>query len=114
MALPNNFPNHYLPKEDDGRRYWIQLPSRKVFRRIDVIGATLLLGASIFLVAALEEAAAGRAWNTGLIISFLVVSGILWPLFLGIERRITLASALCEPVLPWRLIKSRVAMGVVL
>ncbi|KAF2655018.1 MFS general substrate transporter, partial [Lophiostoma macrostomum CBS 122681] len=114
LALPNNFPSHHLPKEAGRRQSWARLPSAKTLKRIDFLGTALLLGATILFVAALEEAAAGRAWDSGLIISFLVVSSILWSLFLGLERRITLAADVCESVLPWRLIKSRVAMGVVM
>lgn len=49
----------------------------------DVIGAFLLLGTVVFLVAALEEGGTvSYAWNSGFIIASFVVSGSLMIVFL--------------------------------
>jgi len=74
----------------------------------------LLLVATTFLVAALEEAGQTYAWNSAFVIALLTISGISWVVFIFWERIITLKSKHIEPVFPWRLMKSRIWAGMIL
>jgi hypothetical protein len=60
------------------------LLSRETFRRVDFLGAGLLLLATTFLVAPLLEAGQFFAWKSAFTISLLTISGIGWILhFMG-------------------------------
>ncbi|KAL9110802.1 MAG: hypothetical protein Q9187_008006 [Circinaria calcarea] len=67
-AIPKFFPYHRSPHE----RIVNEVSS---VRRLDLLGALLFLGSSIFLVAALQEANVSYAWNSALVIILLVLSG---------------------------------------
>ena len=90
------------------------LLSRETFRRVDFLGAGLLLLATTFLVAALLEAGQFFAWKSAFTISLLTISGIGWIAFILWERIITLRASVTEPVFPWRLMTSRIWMGMTL
>jgi uncharacterized membrane protein YesL len=84
------------------------------FKRIDAIGTSFLLAASILLVTTLKEATLGRAVSSGLIIAFLVVLVCLWILFILLEWRNTLAARLQEPIFPWRFLRLHMRFGMVM
>ena len=83
-------------------------------RKVDFVGAALLLGGSIFIVTALQEAANGRAWSSAVIIVLLALSGPFWISFLGWEWYVTKHEVRLEPVLPWRFITNRISAGLIL
>ena len=85
-------------------------------RKVDAIGCFLLLTATIFLVAALEEAGVRFPWRSAFVITLLTISGILWPIFLAWEKRVTKNEAVNkrEPVFPFRFVQSRVWIGMML
>lgn len=83
-------------------------------RKIDFVGAVLLIVATTFLVAALQEAGGTFAWNSPFVIALLVISGVMWIFFILWERKVTLDMSLSEPVFPWRLMKSRIWVGMTL
>ncbi|KAI9842654.1 MAG: hypothetical protein M1837_007021 [Sclerophora amabilis] len=91
-----------------------QVFTKKALKRVDWFGATLLLAASLLLVTALEEAGIRYPWRSALVITFLVVSGILWITFVAWEHRVTRAASAQEPVFPWRFFQSRVRIGMIL
>ncbi|PVH93343.1 MFS multidrug transporter-like protein [Periconia macrospinosa] len=112
VSLPNGFPHYSLAKQSQQKHaIRLRFPSTEAFKRVDYVGTACLLCASVFLVAALEEAAAGRPWKSALIISFLCLSGIFWPTFFLFERKLTRASKSREPIFPWRLATSRQTVG---
>lgn len=74
----------------------------------------MLLGATVFFVAALENAGSRYPWKSAFVISLLVISGILWITFLAWERKVTLAAKAREPVFPWRFVQSHVWVGMLL
>lgn len=88
----------------------------KVFQRLDLIGAILLLIATLSLVAALEEADVNYLWKSAFVITLLTISGTCWIAFLIWSHRITSRerSQLREPVFPWRFVQSRVLGGMLL
>lgn len=74
----------------------------------------MLLGATLLLVAAFEEAGSDYPWRSSFVITFILISGLMWFCFLAWERRVTLAQKEMEPVLPWRFIQSRIWVGMLL
>lgn len=60
-SLPNNFPNHHLPRTSHGLGFAGSL--RKTYVRVDVLGAILLLAATLLLVTALDEANQQFTWK---------------------------------------------------
>ncbi|KAF7914938.1 hypothetical protein BELL_0327g00030 [Botrytis elliptica] len=111
FCLPASFPY----QGQDSRYQRINLfSSKESFGKIDFVGATLLIIATTLLVAALQEAGGEFAWNSAFVITLLIISGVTWILFILWERRVTLSMTLTEPVFPWRLMKSRVWVGMTL
>ncbi|GKZ34605.1 hypothetical protein AbraIFM66950_004919 [Aspergillus brasiliensis] len=88
---------------------------REFLTRADLLGYLLLLGFSMLLVAALEEANVRYAWSSGMIIGCLASSGVLLGAFLAWEWILSSRKhGRMEPMLPWRLFKSRVVLGIVI
>lgn len=83
-------------------------------KRLDILGAALLLVATLLLVTALEEAGIRFPWKSPFVIILLTVSGLLWIVFLAWERKLTRAASVQEPVFPWRFVQSRVWVGMLL
>ena len=106
--MPNGFPNHRRSGQvahGQGKK-----PAKSLWR-LDFIGAVLLLATFVLFTFALQEAGTNYAWNSGIIIAFLVVTGACWIAFLAWERFITDRKGRQEPVLTWRFIRSRVFVG---
>ncbi|GLA47060.1 hypothetical protein AnigIFM63604_000924 [Aspergillus niger] len=81
----------------------------------DLLGYLLLLSFSMLLVAALEEANVRYAWSSGIIIGCLASSGVLLVAFLGWEWILSSRKHVrMEPMLPWRLFRSRVVLGIII
>jgi hypothetical protein len=82
--------------------------SRNTTRRVDLLGAASLLAASVLLVFALESGGTTYAWGSGAIVATLVLSGLLWIVFVGweihLERR---AQAAPEPIFAMGLLRNR-------
>ncbi|PYI00240.1 MFS general substrate transporter [Aspergillus sclerotiicarbonarius CBS 121057] len=100
LLLPNNFPHHHKPRDSDGLGVAGSL--RKAYVRLDVLGAILLLAATLLLVTALDEANEQYTWRSAFTITLLTVSGVLWVMFVAWERRVTRNTGKMEPVFPWR------------
>lgn len=83
-------------------------------KRIDFLGAFLLLGACLLLVTALEQAAAGISFAERKILPLLILSGLMWTAFLIWQWYATTKLSTPEPVLPWRMLTNRVFLGMIL
>ncbi|TVY23362.1 Efflux pump [Lachnellula hyalina] len=113
ILMPTVFPN---------QRYLAQLsnnppPSKFSFQslnRVDGLGAMLLLGASVLLITALQQAADGKSFAAAVVLPLLVISGVMWVAFVAWSWFVTTKRTLPEPIFPWRFIKSRVCIGLVL
>ncbi len=114
IFLPNAFPYHHQPSSD-GQKLKHTL-TIETLRKVDFPGSFVLLAATIFLVAALEEAGTRFAWRSPFVIVLLTASGLLWIIFLAWERHVTVAesSTKREPVFPFRFVQSRVWIGMML
>lgn len=115
LCIPNNFPHHGPPgrrnKSDSLRKVLSTVLSKKNFARVDFLGTTLLLLATLALVAALQEAGVKYGWKSAFVIALVCGSGILWTAFVLWERRVTLQESDIEPVFPWRFMTSRIWLG---
>ncbi|RDW89982.1 uncharacterized protein DSM5745_01757 [Aspergillus mulundensis] len=88
---------------------------RLFFRQVDFLGAFLILAFSMFIIAALQEGNLNYAWSSALIVSFIVVSGVLLLAFLAWEWLVSRRHKWkIQPMLPWRLTRNRVFLGVAL
>lgn len=88
--------------------------TRSSLQRLDLLGAGLLLTASLLLVTALVEASTEFAWSSGVIISLLVLSAVAWMGFLFWEWYISKSNGKQEPIFPWRFFYNRAWMGMLL
>jgi hypothetical protein len=112
LAIPHNFPRH--GQTNIQRRTLKNLLTTETRRRLDFVGAALLLLATLSLTAAFEEAGSQFAWKSAYVITLLVVSGVLWIALLFWERIITLRASVMEPVLPWQFFKNRAMLSLLL
>ena len=111
FVVPRGFPYHDNPKS------FKNLMSKTNLKRVDFLGSTLLLLATLSLVAGVEEAGLSHGWDSAFVIAMLVVSGVLWIVFLLWERHITKRDSFpgaVEPVFPWRFVQNRVWMGMIM
>lgn len=112
VCVPNHFPHH--GKSGNSRSNFKRAFSKATLQRVDFLGAFMLLIATLFFVAALEEAGNDYPWRSTFVITLLTISGIFWIAFLFWERRVTLKNKLQEPVFPWRFVQSRIWIGMLL
>jgi hypothetical protein len=108
LAMPSNFPHLAQPLSHS------QSYSDSSFQRIDLPGFLLFLLACFFIVFALQEAGTTYAWSSAIIVSFLVLSGVLWIAFFAWQRYISHKDTLRQAVFPWRFVKHRVLLGLFL
>jgi hypothetical protein len=111
VCLPASFPYHGrqdCEARSDG------LLAKWNFKRLDFVGAGPLVVATTLLVAAFEEAGEAFAWNSAYVIALLTISGVFWITFFFWERFVTKDIGIMEPLFPWRLITSRISLGMIL
>ncbi|KAF5868834.1 putative efflux pump antibiotic resistance protein [Botrytis fragariae] len=113
LYLPAKFPNHERDEASKGFGFRSMF-STNVFKRVDLLGAVILLVAIALLVTALEEAGQLYDWKSAFVIALLTVSCISWVGFVFWERLVSLESQTAEPVFPWRLMTSRIWIGMIL
>lgn len=109
LSVPANFPYQSQP-------FYIaptfrQKIAKASLARLDLSGASLLLGATLLLVTVLLEAPNEFSWHSKTAIALFVLSGVLGLLFLVNERIVTSENWRPEPVFPWRFIFNRAWMG---
>jgi hypothetical protein len=112
FAIPSNFPYH--GQTDRPRRNFKTLITKQTRKKLDFLGATLLLLASLSLTAAFEEAGSQFPWKSAYVITLLIVSGFLWIGLVVWERHVTRKSTPMEPVLPWRFMTDRAMLSLLL
>ena len=108
VAMPSGFPSSLA------KSFRSLIPRGNPFSKIDFLGFSLLLGASVFLITALEEAGTYYAWSSPIIIVFLVISGLSWIGFFAAEYIISRSSIAQEPVFTWEFLQNRIFMGTLL
>jgi hypothetical protein len=85
----------------------------KSMRRLDFLGAVLLLGASMMLVSALLEASIQLGWSASETISLLVFAGCSWIGFFVWERLVTKRTR-PEPIFPWTFFSNTAFVGMLM
>lgn len=110
MFLPSETQDQYTSVESLLRTKF----SGNAFKRVDTLGAFLVLAASVLLVFALEEGGSRYAWNSAAVISSLTLSCVAWVGFVVWEVWLERSNAVQEPIFPMRLLKSRVLSGMML
>jgi hypothetical protein len=72
------------------------------FRRIDLVGALILLTATLPLITALNEVYVQFSWSDGITVILLAISGVSWYAFLAWEHAMTREGPGPEPIFPSR------------
>ncbi|KAL8814949.1 MAG: hypothetical protein Q9223_005876, partial [Gallowayella weberi] len=101
FLMPYDFPFMGRPE------YAMSKLSMASVRKIDFIGATILLAASILLVAALEEGGTEYSWRSAVPLVLLILSVFAWVAFFVRERMQSNKRVDFESVLPWHLVTNR-------
>ncbi|KNG83699.1 hypothetical protein ANOM_007669 [Aspergillus nomiae NRRL 13137] len=114
VVLPANFPDAPSAEAASLTYKKVGLKIKTFFLRVDIFGAFSLLAASSFAIAALQEGNFEYPWSSGLVISFLVISGIFWVIFILWEWFIGKKGLNIHAMFPWRLASNRIFMGAAL
>jgi hypothetical protein len=113
VFLPKHFPA-IKSSNSEAQAKTFYVSAKSIAERIDFLGALFLLGATAFLVSAFENASLRIPWQRPLVDVMLVLSGVLWVAFLAWEWFVTRKDSMREPVFPWRLLESRISLGLFL
>ncbi|KAE8388906.1 major facilitator superfamily domain-containing protein [Aspergillus alliaceus] len=115
FVLPANFPYDSATQTAvSSTCHEIGLKVKTFLRRADVLGALALLAACSFAIAALQEGNFEYPWSSGLVISFLVISGLFWVVFIWWEWLISKRDLNIYAMFPWRLAHNRIFLGAAL
>ncbi|KAF7872913.1 uncharacterized protein EAF02_008984 [Botrytis sinoallii] len=95
ISVPSNFPYHGRPV--------LPHPITNSLSRLNISGASLLLGATVLLVTVLLEAGIEFAWKSGTAIALIILSGILFVAFMLNEKMGTLLMSFLSGV-PYNII----------
>lgn len=106
--MPHDFPFMGRPEHSNSKH------SLASVRKIDFIGATTLLAASVLLVAALEEGGTEYSWTSAVPLVLLTLSVFAWIAFFVRERMQSKKKVDFESVLPWHLVTNRFWASMVL
>ncbi|GAP85769.1 putative major facilitator superfamily transporter [Rosellinia necatrix] len=109
-VLPSRFPHHC----DDIVESKTSRTLRPLYliKKVDALGAFLLLSASILLVTALEEGGSTFPWRSAAIIVFFVLSGSLWIGFFLWESFASREESEVDPTFPRNFFSNRIFLGV--
>lgn len=112
LALPSGFPFQARSSSTFSKSAIKAFP--KAWQRLDIIGAGLLLAASLLLVTALLETSFQFSWSSRITILLLVFSACSWILFIAWEWLISSDIRKQEPIFPWHFLFNRAWMGMLL
>ena len=103
ISLPVNFPYHdsQLPRESLS------------LRRIDFLGALLLLAAMTLHITGFQQAANLYEWTSAGVLAPLLVSAFFWATFLTSQWYVAKPQRQLDPVFPWRFCQNRLVMGII-
>jgi hypothetical protein len=83
-------------------------------RRLDILGALLMVGAIVLLTTGLQQAAQGYGWSSAMVLGLIVSSGPVVVAFFMWQWFATTRLTNPEPVFPWRLCQNRLRMGMIM
>ncbi|KAF3767244.1 MFS general substrate transporter, partial [Cryphonectria parasitica EP155] len=111
FIMPTHFPHQGTPAAAVRLRHKF---TRASLARLDLLGAFLLLAASILIAFGFEEAGTRYAWSSAPIIASIVVGVMSLLAFVGWEAHVGRDHVVSEPVFPLHLMKNRLFIGLVL
>ena len=88
--------------------------SSQQLKRVDILGAVLLLGISVLVVTALQQGADGKSFRAPSVLALILMSGIFIVAFLLWQWFVTTKRQNPQPILPWRIITNRICVGMIL
>ncbi|RAK99185.1 MFS general substrate transporter [Aspergillus ibericus CBS 121593] len=109
LTMPAAFPDVSKPTT-----LWSAPRSVNLRGKVDYAGFFILLVACILLIVAIEEAGVSFAWDSALVIVFLVLSIVLFGAFVVWEWQLYRTKSTRESVFPWQFVKNRFLMGLCL
>jgi hypothetical protein len=80
-------------------------------RRLDFLGATLMLGTLVLLATGLQQASLGYGWSSAQVLALLICSAPFVVAFFTWQWYATQRRTNPEPVFPWRFCQSRIQLG---
>jgi hypothetical protein len=83
-------------------------------KRVDYLGAILVLCSIILFVTALEQGGTGYSWKSTLVLSLLIISIVLSSACLFWSWYLQHSAKTQEPMLPWHLLSNQFAAGIFL
>jgi hypothetical protein len=114
FSIPAGFPYHKIPGATLTPKNPRQSNLLASLRKIDFLGATLLLAGSLLLSTGLLEGGSTWEWKSAESVSILTISVVLLGAFFVWEKMVTTDRWTQEPMFPWRFLHNRVWMGVLL
>ncbi|RYN60776.1 hypothetical protein AA0114_g1074 [Alternaria tenuissima] len=88
--------------------------SKHTLRRLDFLGATLMLGTLVLLATGLQQASLDYAWSSNKVLPLLVASAPFAIAFFTWQWYATQRRTNPEPVFPWRFCQSRIQLGMII
>ena len=88
--------------------------SKHTLRRLDFLGATLMLGTLVLLATGLQQASLDYAWLSNKVLPLLVASAPFAIAFFTWQWYATQRRTNPEPVFPWRFCQSRIQLGMIM
>ncbi|CAI9626582.1 unnamed protein product [Alternaria burnsii] len=88
--------------------------SKQTLRRLDFLGATLMLGTLVLLATGLQQASLDYAWSSNKVLPLLVASAPFAIAFFTWQWYATQHRTNPEPVFPWRFCQSRIQLGMII
>lgn len=89
-------------------------PMSASLRRLDVLGAILMVATIVLLTTGLQQAAQGYAWSSSVVLGLIISSAPACVAFFAWQWYATTRRTNPEPVFPWRLCQSRRRMGMIM
>jgi len=83
-------------------------------KRLDILGAFLMVGTLVMLATSLQQAARGYAWSSAMVLGMLISCIPLAIAFLTWQWFITTRRSNPEPVFPWRICQDRRRIGMII
>jgi hypothetical protein len=115
IAVPRGFPFHVKRASQLSEKNNIKSYMMPRLKRLDLLGALVLIAAALLLTTGLLEGGSQWEWDSAQSIVLLILSGMLWLAFFWWERLVTLKTNWSqEPMFPWRFVHNRQLMGVLL
>lgn len=106
VTLPAAFPD-----VSDPAALWLSPSIGKLPGKVDYLGFSLLLAASVLLIVAIEESGIAFSWDSAIVVAFVTLAIALFGAFLAWEWYLSWSRSAREPVFPWAFTKNRVFMG---